>query len=310
MDKFLKILVIVFASSTVLMSTVFVFVTIIPETKNTSGSDWILDASYCQEWCDYEELNNMGCDQPILEHLAKYSNLLDEEFNGKYLMQDIGLSDGMSVEKFNECVDFIYEKRVFDEFDRTWGGPGNRHPAFLGYEISDSCTEDMVRYLDAYTNIFTSDEHLVWNQAGLPEHVNKKQFYVCFEEQQKIQYDFVAFNLTENVVDCEYGFKAVDGACTQMGKIREKDIPIFFEIQLMELDFGWELANRTWINPDFEIEPPARICSHIITDNGTELYLSTIWQNEYSVSDMHVNIEMPRDCVKTLPVTKIAKSEN
>ena len=161
MDKFLKTLVIVFVSSTVLMSTVFVFVTIIPETKNVpypdvdfgsgqfethSGlgllnqeaqknvgentsldSDWTLAADYCQEWCDYEELNNMGCDQPILEHLAKYSNLLDEEFSGKYAMEDIGLSDGMSVEKFNECVDFIFEKRVSYEFDRTWQGQNYKH---------------------------------------------------------------------------------------------------------------------------------------------------------------------------------------
>lgn len=78
----------------------------------------------------------------------------------------------------------------------------------------------------------------------------------------------------------------------------------------MEFDFEWELANKTWANPDFEIEPPARICSHIITDNGTELYLSTIWQDEYSVSDMYVDIKMPSDCVKTLPVTEIAKNEN
>ena len=78
----------------------------------------------------------------------------------------------------------------------------------------------------------------------------------------------------------------------------------------MEFDFKWELANRTWANPDFEIEPPARICSHIIKDNGTELYISTIWQDEYSLSDMFIHRELPNDCVKILPVTEIAKNEN
>lgn len=199
---------------------------------------------------------------------------------------------------------------VADDFDKTWGGPGNRHPAFLGYEIADSCTDDMVKYLDRYTNIFSNDEHLVWNQAGLPEHVDKKQFDVCFEEQQKIRYGLVELGLTENTIQCEYGFKAVDDVCKQLGKIREKDIPIFFEIQLMEFDFQWELANRTWTNPDFEIEPPARICSHIIKDNGTELYISTIWQDEYSLSDMFTHRELPDDCVKILPVTEIAKNED
>ena len=59
----------------------------------------IENEDYCQEWCDYEELHKMGCEYPILEHLAKYSNLLDEEFSGEYVMEDIGLSDGIPVEE-------------------------------------------------------------------------------------------------------------------------------------------------------------------------------------------------------------------
>ena len=50
------------------------------------------------------------------------------------------------------------------------------------------------------------------------------------EEQQKIQYGLIKLGLTENVIGCEYGFKDVDGVCKQLGKIREKDIPLFFEI--------------------------------------------------------------------------------
>ena len=121
------------------------------------GSNWIADEDYCQEWCDNEELYKMECDQPILAHLVKYSNLLDEEFNGKYVMEDIGLSDGVSVEKFNECVDFIYEKRISYEFDKTWGGPGNRYPGFLGWNIPDICTQDMVKFLKKNSNMFDKD---------------------------------------------------------------------------------------------------------------------------------------------------------
>ena len=102
----------------------------------------------------------------------------------------------------------------------------------------------------------------------------------------------------------------VDDDCKRLGKIREKDIPIFFEIQLMELGIEWESADKSWANPDFEIEPPARICSHIIKDSGAELYISTIWEDEYTLSDMIIQRQMPDDCVKFYHPTKIAKNEN
>ena len=182
MDKFLKILVIIFVSSTVLMSTVFVFVTIIPETKNTSDSDWTLAADYCQEWCDYEELNNMGCDQPILEHLAKYSNLLDEEFSGKYAMEDIGLSDGMSVEKFNECVDFIFEKRVSYEFDRTWGSLSNIVECFTRCFIMSSVQIFGMSYPQNAGCLFPGPAPYTLDWIGLADRIDPDDFDVCVKE--------------------------------------------------------------------------------------------------------------------------------
>ncbi len=80
-------------------------------------SDWITGEDYCQEWCDNEELYQMGCEQSILAHITKYSNLLDEEFDGTYSLDWIGLPNGMSKEKFNECVDFIYQKRTSIELE-------------------------------------------------------------------------------------------------------------------------------------------------------------------------------------------------
>jgi len=67
---------------------------------------------YFSDWYDQNELNSAGCDKPILSHLSIYSNLLDGEFNGKYRIEYIGLPDGVTQEKFEECVEFILEKRM------------------------------------------------------------------------------------------------------------------------------------------------------------------------------------------------------
>ena len=43
-----------------------------------------------------------------------------------------------------------------DDFDATFGAPGNRHPAFLGWDIPNVCTNDMVKFLKKYSNMFDS----------------------------------------------------------------------------------------------------------------------------------------------------------
>ena len=80
-------------------------------------SEWNTGEDYCREWCDQNELYELGCTELILEHLIKYSNLLDEEFDGIYYLDHIGLPDGVSVEKFEECVDIIFEKRISVELE-------------------------------------------------------------------------------------------------------------------------------------------------------------------------------------------------
>ena len=91
-----------------------------------------------------------------------------------------------------------------------------------------------------------------------------------------------------------------------MPVIEEEDIPVFFEIQLMELGVDWEMPDRVWENVDFEVELPARICSYIVAD-GADLYLSTVWQDEYSLSDMVIQENVPDDCVKLLPVSEFGR---
>jgi len=58
------------------------------------------------------DLASLGCDKPLLEHLYKYSNLFDKEFDGNYVIATIGLPEGMTWEKLQECVDVILEKRL------------------------------------------------------------------------------------------------------------------------------------------------------------------------------------------------------
>ena len=86
-------------------------------TPEKPDSHWIIGEDHCREWCDQNELYELGCNEPILIHLEKYSNLFDEEFDGVYGIEDIGLPDGVSQEKFEECVDIIYEKRTSMELE-------------------------------------------------------------------------------------------------------------------------------------------------------------------------------------------------
>ena len=69
-------------------------------------------------WHDQKELDGLGCDKPLLEHLAKHSTLLDEEFDGTYLINAIGLPDGITQEKFDECVDAVYQSRLSLHFEK------------------------------------------------------------------------------------------------------------------------------------------------------------------------------------------------
>ncbi|MCH7967458.1 MAG: hypothetical protein IIB02_08625 [Thaumarchaeota archaeon] len=52
------------------------------------------------------------CDKQILAHLTRYSNLFDEEFDGNYLTYNLVLPDGVTQEKFDECIEFILEKKI------------------------------------------------------------------------------------------------------------------------------------------------------------------------------------------------------
>ncbi len=75
----------------------------------------------------------------------------------------------------------------------------------------------------------------------------------------------------------------------------------------MEQKIEWEMPQRDWNNPDFELEPSDKICSQIIV-NEIDVFLSTILETHHSLSDMEFHDELPDDCKKIILVSEIGKS--
>ena len=99
------------SSFSIYESSTVVFVSCDPRYEQIDDKCVLLKPEqYCVDWCDQKELENLGCNQLILDHLFRHSTLLDEGFDGTYMINAIGLPDGVSKEKFEECVDIIFEK--------------------------------------------------------------------------------------------------------------------------------------------------------------------------------------------------------
>lgn len=79
---------------------------VLDQATGSSGGDMTMDA--CYPLSDFESL---GCDRIMLEHIYKYTNLLDEYFDGTYYRDFAGLPDGVSEEEYEKCADAIFEKR-------------------------------------------------------------------------------------------------------------------------------------------------------------------------------------------------------
>lgn len=80
---------------------------VITATSGETGSAVSLEQ--CFPLNDFEKL---GCTKPMLEHTYKYTNLLDEQFDGTYIRNLVGLPDGTSEEEYDECTGSIFENRI------------------------------------------------------------------------------------------------------------------------------------------------------------------------------------------------------
>ena len=168
-------------------------------------------------------------------------------------------------------------------------------------------------HLVRYTGLYEFENKTYAEFWGLHPYV-PPELFPCdtpkiLDSSLKIEYDISLpeYEKFEFVIEDESmsrsGSNEIDS-----GKINpEKDIPTFFEVMLMEQDVDWIMPQREWNNPDFEIEPPARICSEIIYPNGTNAFLSTVFQNPYTLSNMIFHNALPEDCVKVLPVTEYGR---
>ena len=82
----------------------------------------------------------------------------------------------------NNCFEQDAEMESIDDFDQTWGGPRNRHPAFLGFDIPKICTEDMIRHLVKHSSMFDRNAPYVLEWISMDKSINKADFDKCVEE--------------------------------------------------------------------------------------------------------------------------------
>ena len=62
-------------------------------------------------WMEYGSV----CNKPVTDHLQKYSNLFDENSDGVFSMESIGLPFGVNESSIQECVNHVLEKRKIDK---------------------------------------------------------------------------------------------------------------------------------------------------------------------------------------------------
>jgi hypothetical protein len=62
-------------------------------------------------WTEYGSV----CNKAVTDHLQKYSNLFDEDFDGIFSMEWISLPFGVNESSIQECVNHVLEKRKADK---------------------------------------------------------------------------------------------------------------------------------------------------------------------------------------------------
>lgn len=244
------------------------------------------------------------------KHYASISNIIpqdDGSIDVDFAKNDYQWSNGYSPIPDFSHTENIKINQTFVVICHDFSDPLTRE-IFKNSTVSDYPEVDVLKYL-GLVQVYGEIKHKFYHaqrmlQADMP----------C-NYPEVIEHSIDAIDL---VVPEQYGekydqktnknFQDSQPKKTDSGLIKpEKDIPVFFEVMLMEQGIEWTMPQRDWLNPDVEIEPPARVCSQIILSNGTSTYLSTILQDKYTLSDMVFHDVLPEDCVKVLPVTEFGK---
>ena len=79
-------------------------------------------------------------------------------------------------------INLVMESEHVDDFEETFGGPGNKHPTFLGFEIPQICTEDMIKHLVRYSTMFDRNAPYSLEWISIDDSINKDDFDKCVEE--------------------------------------------------------------------------------------------------------------------------------
>ncbi len=119
----------------------------------------------------------------------------------------------------NNCEWKIYEERDIqpdDEFEKTWGGPGNRHPAFWGFDIPKICTEDMIKHLVKHSSMFDKNAPYAIEDIGFEFGIDVSNFEICVEEL--LERNTKEIDNENNIPD---QLRGVFGNCACQERIRE-----------------------------------------------------------------------------------------
>ena len=81
-----------------------------------------------------------------------------------------------------QVMNSTIRSEIIDDFDKTFGGLGNRHPAFWGFDIPEICTEDMIKYLVKYSSMFDRNTPYTLEWISMDDSINVDDFDRCVEE--------------------------------------------------------------------------------------------------------------------------------
>lgn len=262
-------------------------------SSGETGSGVTMDR--CFTLSEFEE---MGCTEPMLEHLAQYSNLLDYEYEGMWYMDFIGLPDGMAQEKFDECVDIILEKRpIMNSKSHSPEQQCANSYNFMQTKITQIRQTDFLSVSDYVQDIDTLLEI-------------KKDIQRLDCESTAYQWIHLATN-TQKISDpseivIQRTYDNVRTITNNQLVIPQYVVPwkILDYLQQHGIEFTNAPSNNA-IQTDEGWRDPTRLCSQLLFTNGTQFYASaTFHPDPLSVTGIFVDLERPTDCQKYFPIPR------
>jgi len=144
--------------------------------------------------------DTMGEDQLLpVETINDDSDFFISDENGDFMIvldhcerQELGLSiEEPFLVFYNDThyidnIHCIWETHLMgnsqNEFDETFGSSDNRHPAFLDYDIPESCTEEMIKHLVNHSNMFELEGDYYTHNVPFADEFEDDGFVLCEEE--------------------------------------------------------------------------------------------------------------------------------